>query len=203
MSTYLCKYWDLVDTYDTKLVILQILIFLGLWKQNYRSHSDFWTLQILPTLPNITRPCIRIVYFIYITYLVKLYLVLSVLLQFPDVTHCQTTCWKIEPHGWRILTNFSTTFSTSTKNTFITPPSDASLSHPKLGLRLQKKDVGVEGYTKENEQRQRAREHEREHEVKGWAHGKARRWEHKRKSILLRLAETLGTPYERKTTYIC
>ena len=40
MSTYLCKYWDLVDTYDTKLVILQILIFLGLWKQNYRSHSD-------------------------------------------------------------------------------------------------------------------------------------------------------------------
>ena len=34
-------------------------------------------------LTNITRPCIRIVYFIYITYLVKLYLVLSVL-QFPD-----------------------------------------------------------------------------------------------------------------------
>ena len=35
-------------------------------------------------LTNITRPCIRIVYFIYITYLVKLYLVLLVL-QFPDV----------------------------------------------------------------------------------------------------------------------
>ena len=35
-------------------------------------------------LANITRPCIRIIYFIYITYLVKLYLVLSVPLQFPD-----------------------------------------------------------------------------------------------------------------------
>ena len=39
-------------------------------------------------LTNITRPCIRIIYIIYITYLVKLYLVLSVPLQFPDLkTH--------------------------------------------------------------------------------------------------------------------
>ena len=35
-------------------------------------------------LTNITRPYITIVYFIYITYLVMLYLVLSILLQFPD-----------------------------------------------------------------------------------------------------------------------
>ena len=41
-------------------------------------------------LTNITRPCIRIIYFIYITYLVKLYLVLSIPLQFPG------------GHDWRV-----------------------------------------------------------------------------------------------------
>ena len=39
-------------------------------------------------LTNITRPCIRIIYFVHITYLVKLYLVLWVPLQFLDVDIC-------------------------------------------------------------------------------------------------------------------
>ena len=56
MSTYLCKYWDLIDTYETISVNLQILILLVLWK------------HYCP-LTNITRLCIRIIHFIYLYYL--------------------------------------------------------------------------------------------------------------------------------------